>query len=200
MTGDGYDAWAKAVNYVEPENFCKLVGPDCPADLSPANCKVLDVGAGTGICGRLLKEKGFADITAVDASESLLEKLKEQDAYNDVRLRRLGLGVDKFDDDLKGKFDLVTAGGVFMKGHLPPAGMDDIHAALKRGGYFVTGMRSYYWVDGQEDGFKDKAEELIAAGKFKLVHKGTCMRGVKGEIAIFEEMESTLLVFQKELA
>ena len=60
----------------------------------------------------------------------------------------LGLGLDKYPDDLKGKFDLVTAGGVFLTGHIPNIGFEDVHASLKTNGYFVTGLRTSYWVNG----------------------------------------------------
>ena len=147
FSGDGYDNWAKTVNFTEPKEFCKLIGPGLPANVEP-NCEVLDVGSGTGIVGLYLKEKGFTNITGVDASESMLEKLKSLGAYKESRHMRLGEGVEKYPEDLKGKFDLVTASGVFLYGHIPYQGLDDVHASLKTNGYFVTGMRSTYWVKG----------------------------------------------------
>ena len=59
-----------------------------------------------------------------------------------------GMGQDKFPDDLKNRFDLVCASGVWLEGHIPAEGIEDVYAALKVGGYFVTAMRSYYWVLG----------------------------------------------------
>jgi len=45
---------------------------------------------------------------------------------------------------------VITASGTFMPGHMPKDAMDDIHAALKTGGYFVTAMRGMLYVDGEE--------------------------------------------------
>ena len=55
---------------VDPTYIVKLIGPGCVLDfpMEPSKVKVLDIGAGTGIMGKLLKEKGFTDIVAIDAS------------------------------------------------------------------------------------------------------------------------------------
>ena len=68
---------------------------------------------------------------------------------------------------------MVTAAGVFYKGHMPACAIEDCLASLKIGGYMVTAMRSLYWETGQEEGFKDKFYELTAAGKLELVHTFT---------------------------
>ena len=170
MSGDGYDNFVKLINYDVPENIVTVIGPDQVVDINPQTSEILDIGAGTGRVGLNLKEKGFRNITGVDASESMLEKLDACGAYKASRIQWLGLGVDKYPDDLKGKFDLVTASGVLLKGHIPALGLEDMHASLKEGGYLVASTRSIYWANGQIDGYKDKADEMIAQGKFEMVH------------------------------
>ena len=93
MTADGYDDWAKATNFAEPIEFCKLVGPGMPVDI-PSTSEVLDAGAGTGICGILLKEKGFTNIVGVDASSNLLDRMNATGAYKESRCFKMGLGLD----------------------------------------------------------------------------------------------------------
>ena len=56
-----------------------------------------------------------------------------------------------------------------MKAHIPCSAMDDCHAALKLGGHFVTAMRECYWDHGNEEGYREKLDEMIRAGKFELV-------------------------------
>lgn len=73
----------------------------------------------------------------------------------------MGSGTDLFPEDLKEKFDLVTASGVFLKGHIPATAMDDCHAALKTNGFFVTAMRSLYYEHGVEEGYREKLDELV---------------------------------------
>ena len=180
MTGDGYDNFVKDIKFTQPQEITKVVGPGQIVDIDPSTSEVLDIGAGTGTVGLCLKEKGFTNITAVDASESLLEKLDKNGAYKASRCLWLGMGLDKFPDELKGKFDMVTAAGVWITGHIPVAGIEDAHAALKTGGYMVSGTRSMYWVNGEKEGYKDKIDEMIAAGKFKLLHVNEWTHGVPG--------------------
>ena len=108
-----------------------------------------------------------------------------------------GLGVSVYPDHLKRQFDVVTASGVFLPKHIPKEGMDDVHASLKTGGYFVTAMRSYLYVNGETEGYKDKIDELIAEGKFKLVRTKKFMRGAVDGSGLFGRMESTLVVLQR---
>jgi len=89
--------------------------------------------------------------------------------YSGAREVWLGQGVDHFDDDLKGSFDVVMASGVFLKGHMPSCSIDDCHAALKLGGFFVTAMRAIYWKHGNSEGYREKLDELLNSRKFELV-------------------------------
>jgi hypothetical protein len=84
-----------------------------------------------------------------------------------------------------------------MPNHMPPAAMDDIHCSLKSGGYFVTAMRAFLYVDGEKHGYKDKIEELIKDGKFKLVRKGDFTRGYKDGHELFSEQPSVFVVLQR---
>ena len=63
-----------------------------------------------------------------------------------------------------------------MKGHIPASGYEDVYAAMKVGSYFITAMRTKYWVDDEEEGYKldqsvtenmskeeEKSEEEVSA-------------------------------------
>ena len=117
---------------------------------------------------------------AIEPSHTLLDKLKTVEAYAEYRNMFIGIGSDKFPDDLKNRFDLVTAAGVWVEGHIPAAGLEDIFAALKVGGYLVSATRSYFWVKGQEAGYKDMIDKYIEEGRVELVHTQTWTQGVKG--------------------
>ena len=93
---------------------------------------------------------------------------------------------------------------------MPKESLEDLHASIKVGGYFVTAFRSHYWVNGQVDGFKDKLDEMIAEGKFVLVdtyefERGFSKEGVPEEIMIefktaidrFQMGKSILTIFKK---
>jgi hypothetical protein len=91
----------------------------------------------------------------------------------------LGMGEEVFPAKFKGKFDCCTASGVFLPDHMPAAAMDDMHSCLKTGGYFVTAMRKYLFVEGEPLGYKDKINEMVREEKFKLVTQGEFIRGNK---------------------
>ena len=157
------------------------------------------MGAGTGLLGLKLREKGMSlQYTGLDASSVFAERLNNNNPnYAEGRQLMLGRGVDQFPDEFKGAFDLCTASGVFLKGHMPATAMDDCHSALKVGGYFVTAMRSMYYEYGTAEGYREKLDELINAGKFQLVNTFTFMRGIEGEVGLFAPLESRLLCFVK---
>lgn len=92
---------------------------------------------------------------------------------------------------------MVTASGVWMPGHMPNAAFDDVHASLKVGGHFVTGMRCSMWQDGIEEGYKEKLESLIKAGKFEVVKRENFYRGTENGTGLFAKQESTLFVLKK---
>jgi len=65
------------------------------------------------------------------------------------------MGVENLASDLVGRFDVITASGVFLLKHMPKEAIIDCHAILKMNGYIVTAMRSNLWVDGEQCGYKD---------------------------------------------
>lgn len=72
-----------------------------------------------------------------------------------------------------------------MPGHMPNAALDDVLAALKVGGLLVTAMRNTMWTDGVEEGYKEKFESLINAGKFEVAKKENFWRGTEGGTGLF---------------
>ena len=180
MTGDAFDEYAKAKGWTQPETITQLVGKGKVVDLDPATTEILDIGAGTGQVGLYLSKKGFSGIVGLDAAPNLLEKAKGVKAYKELREMYIGMGLDKFPDDLKNRFDMVTAAGVWIEGHIPASGLDDAFAALKVGGYLVSATRSYIWVKGEKGGYKDLIDKYIEDGIMELVHTETWTQGVKG--------------------
>ena len=180
MTGDAFDEYAKAKGWTQPEQITKLIGKGQVVDLDPAVTEILDIGAGTGTVGKFLSKRGFGGIVGIDAAPNLLQKLKSVEAYKESRCMYIGMGLDKFPEDLKNRFDIVTAAGVWLEGHIPASGLDDAFAALKTGGYLVSATRSYIWVKGEKGGYKDLIDKYIDEGRVELIHTETWTQGVKG--------------------
>ena len=144
------------------------------------DAKIFDVGAGTGILGKCLSEKGYSSIEGADASTNFINYAANNGWYSATEQRFFGLGVDKLPAEKLSTFDCVVAAGVFLIGHIPSAGLEDCHALTKTGGHFVTAMRTKYWVTGEKEGYKDKFDELVAQGKLEIVMTKKFMRGVEG--------------------
>ena len=109
-----------------------------------------------------------------------------------------GKGVVKFYQDMLGKYDVVTSTGCFLEGHIPASCFEEAHALLKPGGHFVTAMRSEYFISGQKEGYKDKLDEMVAEGKFKLLKVWTFKRGIAGATdPMFEEMSNTMFICER---
>ena len=199
LTPQGYDEWARRVNFCEPYKIVDEVARIASEGTASAPLRMLDCGAGTGLLGLKLHEKGVTNlkIQGCDASTQFVEVLTNSDHYEEAREVWLGNGVENFPGDYKGVFDICTASGTFLKGHMPARAIEDIHAALKPNGHFVTAMRQCYWAEGNEEGYREKLDEMVAAGKLRLLNTSTFMRGVEGEQGLFAPQESRLLCYQK---
>ncbi|WP_437320915.1 class I SAM-dependent methyltransferase [Sorangium sp. So ce385] len=100
---------------------------------------VLDVGCGTGVITRILKQRGARRVVGLDLSEGMLDAARAEEA-------RSPLGVEYVRRDIAdagalGPFDLVTASYVLPHASSPDqlaAMCRGIHEALAPGGRFVA--------------------------------------------------------------
>jgi 2-polyprenyl-6-hydroxyphenyl methylase/3-demethylubiquinone-9 3-methyltransferase len=129
---------------------------------------VVDVGCGGGLLSEAMAHQG-ASVVGLDLAADLLSvaRLHALDAGVTVDYRLAS--AEQHAAEHAGRYDVVTAAGCLSKGHIPKEGLDDIHAALKIGGYFVSGWRTYYLTPGEENGFYEKLETMTQEGKFTLV-------------------------------
>jgi len=200
FTPEGYNEWARVVNFTEPYHIIDQVrktveegGMNCSRD-----SVVMDIGSGTGIIGQALQNNGFKQLHALDVSTNFLDAVRERGFYSDHLSVFLGRGVDEFPSERKNRYDVITASGVWMPGHMPNAAIEDVHAALKTGGLLITAMRNTMWEDGVAEGYKEKFEGMISSGKFELVKKDNFWRGTEGGTGLFGRQQSTLLVLRKK--
>ena len=136
--------------------------------------------------GKLLNAEGYTNIEGADASQTFVDTSNASGWYTSCHVRWFGMGVEALAPAMLGKYDLVMATGVFLEGHIPPSGFDDAHAMMKTGGYFVSAIRLPVW---ENEGYKAKIDELVAAGKVELVKTWEYKRGLKdSEDPIFAEM------------
>lgn len=97
---------------------------------------VLDVGAGTGAVGMLLKANGVGPVDGTDLSPEMLSVAAQGGAY-----RRL------FEGDILGRLDTadgayagVVSAGTFTLGHVGPAALDEVLRVTAPGGWIVLSV------------------------------------------------------------
>ncbi|WP_264211723.1 class I SAM-dependent DNA methyltransferase [Leisingera thetidis] len=77
---------------------------------------VLDVGAGTGLCGQALRALGVEPVDATDISAAMLAEALRKDVYRDVIEANLLEGIPV----PRGSYRGVVSSGTFTHGHLGP--------------------------------------------------------------------------------
>ena len=113
-----YDEWASAYDKDLTEKWeYKL-----PAFLGDLFMKyvtnhqacILDAGAGTGLSGEYIVDKGYTNLSAIDMSQSMLDEAKVKNIYKSIDRMILGEKLD-FPDN---HYDAVLSVGTM--GHAPP--------------------------------------------------------------------------------
>jgi len=132
--------------------------------LVESNSVVLDAACGTGQVGVALHAAGYQVIDGIDLSAEMVAVARTTGVY-----RRLEAGIDLTEnppEHLLAHADVMTVGGVFTVGHIPPESLRRMSKMVKPGGLMVVSTRKAY----QDDtGFADVSSALIEEGVFQLV-------------------------------
>ncbi|UTR13281.1 class I SAM-dependent methyltransferase [Salipaludibacillus sp. LMS25] len=108
--------------------------------------KLLDLAAGTGAEAVALAKKGY-DVTAVDISPLMVEKMQEKATVHDVALTAFESDMCQLDDAVLSQQDGVYCiGNSFV--HLPNSEamtrcLNSVYHLLKRGGAFIVQIVNY---------------------------------------------------------
>ena len=180
-----YDQWAKDYDMDLDEEFGWL-GPQRAVEFFvkyvPKDARVLDAGAGTGLVGELLVGKGYKDLVAMDLSKGMLEEARKKNAYREFHQMVMGQPLDYATDS----FDAVISVGVLTVGHAPANSFDEIVRITRPGGYIVFSLRPDVYRDS---GFKEKQDNLEAAGKWQLVEASEKFQPLpKGEPDVYHQV------------
>ena len=134
----------------------------------PTDTKILDVGAGTGVVGQLLKEQsGYTNIVAMDISPAMLEEAKKKDAYKEFIL--CDLNEDNLEKYYK-QFDHAISIGCFVLGNLLPETLDKMASFVKPGGFVCISFREKN-LESEKLGYRQKLEEMQAKGVWKEISR-----------------------------
>ncbi|MEO9518567.1 MAG: class I SAM-dependent methyltransferase [Paracoccaceae bacterium] len=140
---DTYDTeFVTTHGYVLPQQVCAAF---CSAGgVGP----VLDVGAGTGICGVLLADQGQREVDGMDLSPEMLTVARGKGVYRDLIEADILKGIDRPDAFYNG----IVSAGTFTHGHVGPDALDEILRLLKPGGLAVLSINAEHF---QSLGFAD---------------------------------------------
>lgn len=163
-----YQDWAKTYDqeiikngYVTPGRCAQALAEFAPDKSAP----VLDVGCGTGLSGRALKDAGFSSIDGCDlASEMLAEARKQKILYRDLW---------EVDPDTpfpfeQGTYTHIVASGVIAGSHAPAETIDQILAVLPPDGLFAFSLNDHTLQDPE---FEARIAENVDSGFARLLFK-----------------------------
>ncbi|KAJ7372744.1 Methyltransferase domain [Desmophyllum pertusum] len=174
-----YDKWAQGsqqdsspvppgyVGHIECANAFNAAAKEVYGDTDKKNLKLLDLGCGTGLVGKILKEKfGFDNLVGLDVSEDMLEIAREKAIYNKFIYSYVtNERVDEIDN---AEFDGVLASAVITPGQIKPSAFDEIIRWIKPGGIMCFNCRTDGY-ESEEYGYKAKFENFEIQKRWKLI-------------------------------
>ncbi|XP_078589952.1 methyltransferase-like protein 27 [Branchiostoma floridae x Branchiostoma japonicum] len=137
-----YKTWAKMYDKdMETDGY---TGPGKVANVlaesqgDRRDIRVLDVTAGTGLCGEELSKLDFCNVDALDASQDMLDVAETKDIYRKFIKEFLGPNRLDIDDD---SYDAVIGSGLFSTGHVKSDCLEQLIRIVKPGGVICLAIR-----------------------------------------------------------
>lgn len=169
---DAYSEWASSYDrdslglfgYAAPAAAAEALKRLLPDRVAP----ILDAGAGTGLVGAFLAERGFTELIGVDLSPEMLEQARRKGCYRALMCRDLA------DADLVPQRSLgaVVSVGTVTPKHVEEGSLLRGWASWVRpGGLVCLSVRTEFWDASAavEDGVAPTCEALEAEGAWRLV-------------------------------
>ncbi len=180
-----YDLWSRDYDTDLDEGFGWL-GPQRAVEYFikyvPKDARILDAGAGTGLVGELLAKQGYSNLIAMDLSKGMLEEARKKKVYREFHQMVLGEKLDYATDS----FDAIISVGVLTVGHAPASSLDELIRITRPGGYIIFSLRPDVY---RESGFREKQDNVEAAGKWKLVEASEEFQPLpKGEPDVYHQI------------
>ncbi|SMX38426.1 class I SAM-dependent DNA methyltransferase [Maliponia aquimaris] len=107
---------------------------------------VIDLGAGTGLCGAALRVLGIAPVEATDLSQQMLDVAARKDIY--ARLFTGNL-LDRLPVE-DGAYAGAVSSGTFTHGHVGAQALDEVLRVVRPGGIVALSVNAEHW---QAQGF-----------------------------------------------
>ena len=145
---------------------------------------VLDVGAGTGLCGAVLAGLGVGPIDATDISAEMLDQAMRKDIYRDAIEADLNLGVPVPRESYSG----VVSSGTFTHGHLGPEVLPALLRVARPGAQFSLSINAKHYASL---GFADALRQLE---QDRIEHLTLSEVRIYGDLAAGPNKDDTALI------
>lgn len=146
---------------------------------------VLDVGAGTGLCGAVLAGLGVGPIDATDISAAMLGVAMRKDIYRDAIEADLNDGIPTPRESYSG----VVSSGTFTHGHVGPGALEALLRVARHGAQFALSINERFF---DSAGFADRFQALLKDGR--ILHLSLKRTRIYGDLAAGENKDDTALI------
>lgn len=146
------DDFAASRDYVYPRRVAELY-----AARADRAAPALDIGAGTGLVGRALRDLGVRAVDGLDISPEMLAVARERGGYRDMIEADLTRPLALPDAAYGG----AVSAGTFTHGHVGPAALDEVARVVRPGGLLALGVNAEHF---EAEGFRAAFDRLAAAG------------------------------------
>ena len=103
---------------------------------------ILDVGAGTGLLGVLLKHAGLSKIDGIDISPQMLVEAKKKGCYRQLYEANLTQPLTLISDE---SYNGIVSSGTFTNGHLGPSVLDELLRIARPNALFTFSVNANHW-------------------------------------------------------
>ena len=116
---------------------------------------VLDVGAGTGLCGQALVSLAIGPVDATDISQEMLDVAATKSTYRSLFTGDLTATLPVADASYAG----IVSSGTFTNGHVGPEAFDELLRITQPGGLLALSINTAHF---EVKGFRSKLDELCS--------------------------------------
>ncbi|SLN10512.1 hypothetical protein TRL7639_00009 [Falsiruegeria litorea R37] len=145
---------------------------------------VLDVGAGTGLCGGVLAGLGVGPIDATDISAEMLDQAMRKDIYRDAIEADLNDGIPVPRESYSG----IVSSGTFTHGHVGPEVIPALLRVARHGAQFALSINAKHF---ETQGFSDALKALDGD---KIHNLSLPQVRIYGDLAAGENKDDTAFV------
>ncbi|MEM6374352.1 MAG: class I SAM-dependent methyltransferase [Pseudomonadota bacterium] len=103
---------------------------------------VLDVGAGTGLCGAALSARGIRPVDGTDISPQMLDQARAKNVYRSLFVANILDGLSP----PNGLYQGAVSSGTFTNGHVGPDGLDMVLDVVRPRGWIVLSVNVQHYV------------------------------------------------------